>query len=295
MATLVMLGVVGFVAQLINTGLGMGYGVTSTTFLLLLGVSPAAASATVNFSQLGSQLASGVAHWRLGNVDWPLVRRIALPGAVGGFAGAAFLSRLSLEVARPMVASVLFALGCYLLIRFTFWGTVRGRPGRPLRHRFLLPLGFVGGFLNSAGGAGWGPVGATALLATGRIEPRKVIGSISAAEFLVVVAGSAGFVLGLGIGGVNLAWVVVMLVTGSIAAPCAAWVARRVPARMLGSLVGGLIVTVNVHSLMHAGMLGLPVAGQAILYGVVVLLWAAAVVWSARAHRAAATAAAATA
>src|SRR5690606_32146548 len=199
--------------------LGMGYGVTSTTFLLLLGVSPAVASATVNFSQLGSQLVSGIAHWRLGNVDWPLVRRIGLPGAIGGFVGAVFLSRLSLELARPMVAGVLLTLGCYLLIRFTFFGTVRGSPGRPLRHRFLLPVGFVGGFLNSAGGAGWGPVGTTALLATGRVEPRKVIGSISAAEFLVVVAGSAGFVLGLGIGGVNLAWVVVMLVTGSIAAP----------------------------------------------------------------------------
>ena len=258
MAALVMLGVVGFVAQLINTGLGMGYGVTSTTFLLLLGVSPAVASATVNFSQLGSQLVSGIAHWRLGNVDWPLVRRIGLPGAIGGFVGAVFLSRLSLELARPMVAGVLLTLGCYLLIRFTFFGTVRGSPGRPLRHRFLLPVGFVGGFLNSAGGAGWGPVGTTALLATGRVEPRKVIGSISAAEFVVVVAGSLGFVLGLGIGGVNVAWVAVMLVTGSIAAPCAAWLARRIPARLLGSLVGGLIVTVNTHSLVHSGMVRLP-------------------------------------
>ena len=293
MAALVMLGVVGFVAQLINTGLGMGYGVTSTTFLLLLGVSPAVASATVNFSQLGSQLVSGIAHWRLGNVDWPLVRRIGLPGAIGGFVGAVFLSRLSLELARPMVAGVLLTLGCYLLIRFTFVGTVRGSPGRPLRHRFLLPVGFVGGFLNSAGGAGWGPVGTTALLATGRVEPRKVIGSISAAEFVVVVAGSLGFVLGLGIGGVNVAWVAVMLVTGSIAAPCAAWLARRIPARLLGSLVGGLIVTVNTHSLVHSGMVRLSAAGQAVLYAVVVLLWAAAVGWSARAHRAAATPAAA--
>lgn len=282
-----MLGVVGFVAQLINSGLGMGYGVTSTTFLLLLGTSPAVASATVNFSQLGSQLVSGVAHWRLGNVDWKVVRRIGVPGAAGGFVGAAFLSRLSLEVARPMVAGILLVLGCYLLIRFTFWGTARGRLGRPLRHRFLVPLGLVGGFLNSAGGAGWGPVGTTALLATGRIEPRKVIGSISAAEFVVVVAGSLGFVLGLGLGGVNLAWVAVMLVTGSVAAPFAAWLARRVPARMLGSLVGGLIVTVNVRSLVGADVVRLPVAGQVAVYAVVVLLWAAAVAWSARAHRAA--------
>lgn len=280
-----MLAVVGFVAQLINSGLGMGYGATSTTFLLFLGASPAAASATVNFSQLGSQLASGVAHWRLGNVDWQLVRRIGLPGAVGGFVGATFLSWLSLEVARPMVAGILLVLGCYLLVRFTFWGTVRGRPGRPLRHRFLVPLGLVGGFFNSAGGSGWGPVAATALLAAGSLEPRKVIGSLSAAEVAVVVAGSTGFLVGLGLGGVNLGWVAVMLVAGSVAAPCAAWLARRVPARMLGSLVGGLIVTMNVRGILTSDAVHVPVAGQVALYAVVVLLWAAAVAWSARAHR----------
>jgi hypothetical protein len=293
MPTLVLLGLVGFGAQLINGSLGMGYGVTSATFLLALGTTPALASATVNFSQVGSQLVSGIAHWRFGNVDWPLVWRIGLPGAVGAFVGASFLSWLSTEAARPLMSGLLLALGIYLLVRFTIWGTPRGKLGRPLRSRFLAPLGLVGGFLNSTGGGGSGPVITTALLASGRVEPRKVIGSISAAEFAVVVAGSAGFLLGLGLAGINLPWVAVLLAGGVVAAPVAAWLARHIPPRMLGSLVGGLIVATNLRTLFHAGTVSVPPAGQLVALAVVGLGWAAAIGWSARAHRAAVRAASA--
>ena len=287
MPTLVLLALVGFGAQLINGSLGMGYGVTSATFLLALGTTPALASATVNFSQVGSQLVSGIAHWRFGNVDWRIVWRIGLPGAAGAFAGASFLSWLSTGIARPIMSGLLLALGIYILVRFTVWGTPRGKLGRPLRSRFLAPLGLVGGFLNSTGGGGWGPVGTTALLASGRLEPRKVIGSISAAEFAVVVAGSAGFLLGLGLAGVNLPWVAVLLAGGVVAAPVAAWLARHIPPRMLGSLVGGLIVATNLRTLFHTGMVSVPPAGQLVALAAVGLGWAAAIGWSARAHRAA--------
>jgi hypothetical protein len=286
MATLVLLSLVGFGAQLINSSLGMGYGVSSTTFLLALGTTPALASATVNFSQVGSQLVSGVAHWRFGNVDWRVVWRIGLPGAVGAFLGAAFLSWLSTEVAGPMMSGILLGLGIYILVRFTLRGTPRGSLGKPLRSRFLAPLGLVGGFLNSTGGGGWGPVGTSALLASGRLEPRKVIGSISAAEFAVVVAGSAGFVIGLGLAGINLPWVAVMLAGGVVAAPIAAWLARHIPPRMLGSLVGGLIVVTNVRTLLYGGDLTLPLAGQVATFALLGIVWAGAVGWSARAHRA---------
>lgn len=285
MPALLLLGLVGFGAQLINSALGMGYGVTSTTFLLAIGTTPVLASATVNLSQVGSQFVSGVAHWRLGNVDWRVVWRIGIPGAIGAFAGATVLSWLSTEAARPLMASILLGLGIYILVRFTIWGTPRGKLGRPLRSRFLAPLGLVGGFMNSTGGGGWGPVGTTALLATGRLEPRKVIGSISAAEFAVVVAGSLGFLVGLGLGGINLAWVAVMLAGGVIAAPIAAWLARHIPARMLGSLVGGLIVVVNVLSLFRSGTVSLPPAAQVSAMSVLLFAWAGAITWSARAHR----------
>jgi uncharacterized protein len=285
MQTLALLGVVGFAAQLVNSSLGMGYGVSSTSVLLLLGTSPAVAAATVNVSQVGSQLASGIAHWRLGNVDWAVVRRIAVPGAVGAFTGAAFLSWLATDLAGPLMAGVLLALGLYLLARFARRDQHRRGPARPLRRRFLAPLGLVGGFLNSTGGGGWGPVGTTALLATGRLAPRKVIGSISAAEFAVVLAGSAGFAVGLGLAGIHLHWAAVMLAGGLLAAPIAAWLAAHIPPNLLGSLVGGLIVVLNVRTLLFGGWIAVPAALQVVGLGTSLLLWAAAITWSVRQHR----------
>lgn len=287
MQTLVALGVVGFAAQLVNSSLGMGYGVSATSVLLLLGTSPAVAAATVNVSQVGSQLAAGIAHWRLGNVDWAVVRRIAVPGAVGAFAGATFLSWLATDLAGPLMASVLLALGLYLLARFARRDRPVGRPVGPLRRRFLGPLGLVGGFLNSTGGGGWGPVGTSALLATGRLSPRKVIGSISAAEFAVVLAGSAGFAVGLGLAGIRLPWAAAMLTGGLLAAPIAAWLAARIPPRLLGSLVGGLIVVTNLRTLLYGGWLPFPAPLPALGLATGLLLWAAAIAWSVRTHRAA--------
>ncbi|MBV2364588.1 sulfite exporter TauE/SafE family protein [Streptomonospora nanhaiensis] len=282
MQTLVLLALVGLLAQLVDGSLGMAYGVTSTTLLLLVGTNPAAASATVHFAEIGTTLASGVSHWRLGNVDWKVVRRIALPGAIGAFAGATFLSSLSTEAAAPIMAGILLALGAYVLVRFTAWGMPKGRLGKPVRRRFLTPLGLVGGFLDATGGGGWGPVGTPALLASGRIEPRKVIGSIDTSEFIVAIAASIGFLVGLGSAGVNLLWAVGLLVGGVIAAPIAAWIVRHVPSRVLGSAVGGLIVLTNARTLLDA--LGAAPALRTAAYVVLALVWAGAIAWSVRAH-----------
>lgn len=286
MQTLILLGFVGLLAQLINGSLGMGYGVASTTFLVTLGTGPALASATVNLSQVGSQLASGFAHWRFGNVDWRIVRHLTLPGAAGAFVGAVLLSWISTDAAAPLMSSILLVLGSYILARFTLGGVPRPTLNRPLRAAFLAPLGLVAGFMNSAGGGGWGPVGTTALLASGKAEPRKVIGSISASEFAIVLAGSAGFAVGLGLSGINLGWVVMMLLGGVLAAPMAAWLARTVPARLLGPAVGGMIVVTNVRVLLDNAWAQNHAAVGYTVYGAVALVWVAAVAWSWRAHRA---------
>jgi uncharacterized membrane protein YfcA len=283
--TLVLLALVGLGAQLVDGSLGMAYGVTSTTLLLAIGTNPAAASATVHFAEIGTSLMSGLAHWKFGNVDWKVVARIGLPGAVGAFAGATVLSSLSTAVAAPVMSLILVTLGAYILIRFTLRGIDRRNLGKPMRKRFLGPLGLVAGFVDATGGGGWGPVGTPAILASGRMEPRKVIGSIDTSEFLVAVAASLGFLFALGSQGVDPAWAIGLLAGGLVAAPIAAWLVRHIPPRLLGALVGGMIVLTNTRTLLTSDWID---AGDPVRYAVYVLLsviWVAAFVHSLREYR----------
>ena len=252
MRKLIVLGFVGLLAQLIDGALGMAYGVTSTTLLLTAGVAPASASASVHLAELGTTLASGVAHWRFGNIDWRTVGLMTLPGGIGAFFGAVVLTSLPADVAAPAIAVFLFALGAYILIRFAT-RTFPPRPGRRKLPWFLLsPLGGFAGFMDAAGGGGWGPIGTPALLSSGRLEPRKVVGSVDTGEFLVALGASAGFLVSLSLSEVNLAWVAALLGGGLIAAPIAAWLVKMLPARILGSAVGGVILLTNARAFAEA-------------------------------------------
>ncbi|SDZ09167.1 hypothetical protein SAMN05444365_105271 [Micromonospora pattaloongensis] len=280
MRKLLVLALVGLAAQLVDGALGMAYGVTSSTLLLLAGVAPASASASVHLAEIGTTLASGVAHWRFGNVDWRVVFRMAIPGAVGAFAGATFLSSISTEAAAPWMAGILLALGTYLLVRFA-------RPlrqvttRRPLRTRFLAPLGLVAGFVDATGGGGWGPVATPSLLVSARMEPRKVIGSVDTSEFLVAGAASLGFLIGLGSEGFILPTVAALLIGGLIAAPIAAWLIKVVPAQLLGAAVGGVIVLTNARTLMRAFDVAAGI--RPVVYVAIVLAWIAAATFAVRA------------
>lgn len=282
MKTLVLIGLVGLAAQLVDGSLGMAYGVTTTTLLLAIGTNPAAASATVHLAEIGTTLISGVSHWKFGNVDWQVVRRIAIPGAIGAFLGATVLSSLSTEAAAPLMAIILLALGIYVLVRFTFQGIPRHNLGKPLRKRFLTPLGFVAGFVDATGGGGWGPVGTPAILASGRIEPRKVIGSIDTSEFVIALAASLGFLVSLGSQGINIGWVLAILAGGVIAAPLAAWLVRHIPPRLLGASVGGIIVLTNTRSLLRSDFIDAGDAVRWTFYVVIIVAWVAAFVYSLR-------------
>ncbi|HEU5149730.1 MAG TPA: sulfite exporter TauE/SafE family protein [Iamia sp.] len=277
---LIVVAIVGLAAQLVDGALGMAYGVTSSSLMLAVGLSPAAASASVHLSEMGTTLVSGASHWRFGNVDWRIVTRLGVPGAIGAFAGATFLSNLSTEVATPWMAGILLVLGLYVLARFTL-GRIRTKDGAaPLRSRFLGPLGLIAGFVDATGGGGWGPVATPTLLVSGRVEPRKVIGSVDTSEFMVATAASIGFLLGIGGEGVKAGYVVALLAGGVIAAPLAAYLVRILPPQMLGSLVGGIIVLTNSRTLVReAGITGAP---SAAIYLGIVVLWAAAVAWSVR-------------
>lgn len=284
MKTLIVLGLVGAIAQLIDGSLGMAYGVTSTTLLVAAGIAPAAASASVHFAEIGTTLASGISHHKLGNVDWRIVRVLAVPGALGAFAGATILTNLPADVAKPVVATILLTLGFYVLYRFLRLGGRRPEFKGRVRTAFLVPLGLVGGTLDSLGGGGWGPVGTTSLLSSGRVEPRKVVGSIDTSEFLVAVGGSLGFLLGLGAAGIDWEYAAALLVGGVIVAPFAAWLVKHLPARVLGTAAGGLIVVTNARTLLLWA--DVPSAAVTPILLGLVAVWISLIVWAVRAERA---------
>jgi uncharacterized protein len=283
MRRLLVLGLVGLLAQLVDGSLGMGYGVTSSTMLLAVGIAPAAASAAVHFSEIGTSLVSGISHHKLGNVDWRTVSILAAPGFVGAFVGATILSNLDGDTAKPWVAGLLLSLGVYVVWRFLALGgrrpTFKARPSAA----FLAPMGLVAGTMDSMGGGGWGPVGTTSLLSSGRLEPRKVVGSIDTSEFVVAVGGSLGFLLALGSAGIDWRIAGALLAGGVVAAPIAAYLVRILPARVLGVAAGGLIILTNSTTILEAvGAGGVTIGVVAALLAV---LWVAGITWAVRAHR----------
>jgi uncharacterized membrane protein YfcA len=256
--TLVAIAFAGFIAQLVDGSLGMGYGVTSTTLLLTVGLAPALASASVHLAEIGTSAVSGVSHWRMGNVDMRTLFLLGIPGGVGAFLGAVVLSNLSLDAARPMVSLVLLVLGAVIIARFIHGrrsaagslpgGAIAARVGTATgsRHWALLPLGFVGGFLDASGGGGWGPVTTSSLMAAARIRPRTIIGTVSGSEFIVSISASLGFLLALGSAGIDGGIVAMLLLGGVIAAPLSAWLVRRFDDQALATGVGGLIIVLNL-------------------------------------------------
>lgn len=254
MTTLLLIALAGLAAQLVDGGLGMGFGVTSTTILIALaGLGPAQASAVVHTAELGTTLASGISHWRFGNVDWKVVRRLAVPGAVGAFAGATVLSNLSTEAAAPLTAMILSLIGVNLVWRFSR-GRIRREGGGEHSRGFLGGLGLFGGFIDASGGGGWGPVTTSTLMTLGRTEPRRIVGTVNTAEFLVTAAATLGFVIGLWDDLVaNLAAVLALLIGGVIAAPIAAWLVTRTNPAALGGVVGTLLVALNLPKVLPLG------------------------------------------
>jgi uncharacterized membrane protein YfcA len=282
MQTLIVLAIAGLVAQFVDGSLGMGYGLTSSTLLIFAGLSPAAASASVHLAEVGTTALSGVAHHRFGNVDWHAVRRIAIPGGIGAFLGATLLSSLSTESARPLASTLLFTLGVYVLLRFLLGRQRVSRKGRP-GLRFLAPLGLIGGFVDATGGGGWGPVTTPTLLADGRLAPNRVVGTVSASEFIVAISASAGFFTALGDEVLRMEFVAALLAGGFIAAPIAAYMVRHLNPRLLGVIVGGFICFTNARTLLAAA--GVSDDAFRIVYGAIVIVWAVSVAFVVRAIR----------
>lgn len=272
MIKLLVFTLVGLGAQIVDGTLGMAFGVTATTLLVLSGTGAAHASAAVHFAEVATTLASGASHWRFGNIDWRMVLRLGVPGGVGAFLGATVLSRISTESAAPVTAGILLAIGVFLVIRFSS-RPPSFAPAEKTAHsaKFLSPLGLFGGFIDASGGGGWGPVTTSTLLTTGRTAPRTVIGSVSASEFIVSAAASVGFLLGLGSEFFdNLLIIAGLALGGVLAAPLAAWLVSRVAPNVLGTGVGGLLVLTNSRTLFE--FFGIEGAPRTLTYVLIVVV-----------------------
>ena len=278
MRSLFVLAVVGLLAQLVDGSLGMAYGVTSTTLLLTVGVSPALASASVHIAEMGTTLVSGVSHWRFGNVDWSKILWMAIPGGVGAFFGAIAVSYVAAELAAPFVAVFLFSLGVYILARFSFRRREKPVRMKAIPGKFLGPLGLFAGFMDAAGGGGWGPISTPTLLSSGRMEPRKVIGTVDTSEFVVAFAASVGFLLALSLSEIPWGITGALLAGGVVAAPIAAWVVRILPMRILGTAVGGIILLTNMRTFINT--IGIEGNAAFVIYAVIVVVWISALAFS---------------
>lgn len=286
MRSLLIFALVGAGAQLVDGALGMAFGVTASTLLLLSGVGAAQASAAVHLAEVGTTLASGLSHWRFKNIDWSIVLKLGVPGAIGAFLGATVLSSLSTEDAAPVMAAILIVIGSYVLLRFSLRTPPVLRHGStPHSARFLMPLGLFGGFIDASGGGGWGPVTTSTLLSRGKTAPRTVIGSVSASEFMVAASASLGFLVGMRNDFIqNLPVVAGLAAGGVLAAPFAAWLVSRISPAMLGTAVGGVIVLTNTQKLLH--YFGIVGPWSTAIYAAIVVVWASLVLYAWRVSRA---------
>lgn len=240
---------VGFAAQVVDGALGMAFGVISSTLLVsVMGVSPATASAGVHIVESFTTGVSGMSHAIHRNINWKLFFRLLIPGVIGGALGAYVLSSLDASVTRPFVMAYLTGIGLYLLYRGF------GFPLHVREPRIVEPLGLVGGFLDAAGGGGWGPVVTSNLIVQGS-PPRTTIGTVNSTEFFLTVTISASFLFHIGMEGFDSEFVnpvLGLLIGGVVAAPFGAIVAKRVPARTLMLMVGVVLTLTSAYGVWSA-------------------------------------------
>jgi hypothetical protein len=233
----------GFIAQLIDGALGMAYGVSSNAFFLSLGIPPSIASACIHTSEMFTTAASGISHFKFGNVDRNIFLRLLIPGVIGGVLGAYVLTELPGGKLKPFISLYLLIMGILILIK-VFKKTVQTK----MKTR-VIPLGLVGGFFDAIGGGGWGPIVTSTLVANGN-HPRYAIGSVNSAEFFVTVAESITFFATVG-ALLFQHWekIVGLMIGGILAAPLAAWVCKKLPHNLLMILVGLLITGLSIRIL----------------------------------------------
>lgn len=236
---------IGFAAQLVDGALGMAFGVICNTLLVaVLGVPPATASARIHVVEIFTTGASGLSHLFHRNIDWPLFWRLLIPGVIGGVLGAYVLSSLHADVVKPFVLGYLVLIGVWLLIRGLLY------PPKIAKPKVVAPLAVVGGFLDAAGGGGWGPVVTSNLLVQGG-EPRKVVGTVNSVEFFLTVSVSIAFIWNLGFSQI-LGPTLGLIIGGVAAAPLGAMMAKRFSPKVMLVMVGIVLTATSAFGLYRA-------------------------------------------
>lgn len=233
---------VGFVAQSIDGALGMAYGVSSNSILLGIGIPPASASAWVHFAQVFTSLASGISHWKLGNVDWKLAKKLLIPGVFGSVLGAFLLSNVDGNLVKPVIALYLLIMGFVILrkARKSYHAAKFNRESRS-----LPVLAVSGGFADAVGGGGWGPIVNSTLLSKGKIA-RYAIGTGNFVEFFVSLASASTFLFF--VKELSLAPVLGLILGGIVAAPFAAYICKLIKPKYLMIAVGVLIILLSIRT-----------------------------------------------
>ncbi len=236
---------VGLVCGFIDSSLGMGFGVTSSTILITYGIAPAIASASVHAAESIIDILSAIVHRRMGNVDWKLVWKIAIPGVIAAILGASILSWLTLGIAQPLIRIILATMGFIVFYRHAFKYEINPK----LNDNHALIIGFTAGFLDTLGGGGWGPIGTPSLILSGS-EPRKAVGTIEFTEPFVSLAAVITF--GLTLGFEQFLWnmTIPMIIGGLILTPIAGWVTSKLPYRWLGAFIGVWLMVINIYGLL---------------------------------------------
>lgn len=240
----IIFAVVGFIAQMIDGALGMAYGVSSTSFLLGWGISPAIAGATVKVAEAFTTLISGLSHFKFKNLHWDLLKRLVIPGVIGGVIGAYILTHINGDVIKPYISGYLLLMGLFIIYK-AFAKKSEEEP--KIGPKRTMGLGFAGGLCDAIGGGGWGPVVTTTLVAIGH-KPRFAIGTVNIAEFFVTMAQAATFITILGLGQ-NWLGILGLALGGMLAAPLAAYACAKLPAKAMMVAVGAVIIFLNVRTL----------------------------------------------
>ena len=236
---------IGFAAQLVDGALGMAFGVICNTLLVaVLGVPPATASARIHVVEIFTTGASGLSHLFHRNIDWPLFWRLLIPGVIGGVLGAYVLTSLHADVVKPFVLGYLVLIGVWLLVRGLLY------PPKISKPKVVAPLAVVGGFLDAAGGGGWGPVVTSNLLVQGG-EPRKIVGTVNSVEFFLAVAVSIAFIWNLGFEEI-LGPTLGLIIGGVAAAPLGAYMAKRFSPKVMLVMVGVVLTATSAFGLYKA-------------------------------------------